>query len=342
MMGIKKCITVWSICFVVCLYTGCSLDAKIFHGAGYKTVSGGVLGQIEVSRLQGLKRPETAAMESERPSVEPVYFHGSEEEIREQKLLMACDNPYRKAADDYFEGFLGVGGPNNYCELFETDIKYYTEDEFQDFSDRLLKLAKNEIYARHGRRFLDEMLYEYFLTRMWYEPTYTPEEFDDSCLNDCERANLELLARLENQRNSAKASNTQKPSVEPVHFRGNCEEVLAQKMMLVKNNPYWEATRDFVEHVKGTPEIDIHDYLFRTNEVYYARKDFVNCPEVILKLAKNEIYARHGRMFLDEDLYEYFLSRVWYEPIYVPEEFDDSRLNDCERANLELLLELGA
>ncbi|MCI9362558.1 MAG: YARHG domain-containing protein [Hungatella sp.] len=35
-------------------------------------------------------------------------------------------------------------------------------------------------------------------------------------------------------------------------------------------------------------------------------------------------------------------ARVWYEPIYVPEEFDDSCLNDYERANLELLLELGA
>ena len=68
----------------------------------------------------------------------------------------------------------------------------------------------------------------------------------------------------------------------------------------------------------------------------------MDCPEMILKLAKNEIYARHGRVFIDEDLYEYFLTRMWYEPIYTPEEFDESCFNDCEKANLELLLSLGA
>lgn len=130
------------------------------------------------------------------PTVEPVYFYGDENEIRKQKLIMAKDNPYRIAADEYFEQVLEVGGPNNDFHLFDTAKKYYTAEDFKNCSEILLKLAKNEIYARHGRMFLDPDLYEYFLTRMWYEPTYTPEEFDDNCLNDCEWKNLELLLSL--------------------------------------------------------------------------------------------------------------------------------------------------
>ena len=146
--------------------------------------------------------PETPSQNGKTPSeeakssVEPVYFEGDEMEVREQKLKMAKDNPYRKIADDYFEQVLEVGGPNNYFYLFETDTVYYTAQDFAGCSEGLLKLAKNEIYARHGRMFIDEDLYEYFLTRMWYEPTYTPEEFDESCFNDCEKANLKLLLEL--------------------------------------------------------------------------------------------------------------------------------------------------
>lgn len=136
----------------------------------------------------------------------------------------------------------------------------------------------------------------------------------------------------------------EKISVEPVpiHFLGNEQEILEQKCILSRNNHYWLSTRDFVENVLECTDIDNYDYLLRTHEIYYTREYLENCPDVVLKLAKNEIYARHGRMFADPDLYEYFLTRMWYEPVYTPEEFDDSCFNDCERANLDLLLKLGA
>ncbi len=86
---------------------------------------------------------------------------------------------------------------NNYDQLFRhTADRYFTAEDFADCSEDILVLAKNEIYARHGRMFLDREIYEYFLTRMWYEPTYAPEEFDESCLNEYEKANIELLVSL--------------------------------------------------------------------------------------------------------------------------------------------------
>ena len=132
-------------------------------------------------------------------------------------------------------------------------------------------------------------------------------------------------------------------SVEPVYFEGSNQEVLYQKMALGRENYYAQVAGDFFEHVKGHTDINNYDQLFRhTADRYFTAEDFADCPEDILKLAKNEIYARHGRMFLDREIYEYFLTRMWYEPTYAPEEFDESCLNEYEKANIELLVSLGA
>lgn len=61
-----------------------------------------------------------------------------------------------------------------------------------------------------------------------------------------------------------------------------------------------------------------------------------------LNYARNEIYARHGRMFDSEELQEYFGSKSWYNPQYPADEFDqtsDSVLTDTEKKNAEFLRE---
>ena len=138
----------------------------------------------------------TSASESTR-SVEPVYFEGDIGEIRSQKMKLAEGNHYCESSNDYFENVLGDTGVSNSYELFpQTAERYFTAEDFADCPEDILVLAKNEIYARHGRMFLDREIYEYFLTRMWYEPTYASEEFDESCLNEYEKANIELLVSL--------------------------------------------------------------------------------------------------------------------------------------------------
>lgn len=59
-----------------------------------------------------------------------------------------------------------------------------------------------------------------------------------------------------------------------------------------------------------------------------------------LNYAKNEIYARHGRIFDSPELREYFESKSWYEGEYTAEEFDaesGSILNENEKKNAEFL-----
>lgn len=66
-------------------------------------------------------------------------------------------------------------------------------------SDNTLWIARNEIYARHGRQFANEYLQQYFNRRTWYEGEIPPQEFQESVLNQTERDNLQLLTAAEKE-----------------------------------------------------------------------------------------------------------------------------------------------
>lgn len=55
------------------------------------------------------------------------------------------------------------------------------------------------------------------------------------------------------------------------------------------------------------------------------------------RYARNEIYARHGRIFSDAALNNYFNSQAWYVGIYSADEFSDSLLSDVELKNLDII-----
>lgn len=56
-----------------------------------------------------------------------------------------------------------------------------------------------------------------------------------------------------------------------------------------------------------------------------------------LRFARNEIYARHGRMFTSPELQAYFDSKSWYEGTVKPEDFSENLLNGFEKENIELI-----
>ncbi len=86
--------------------------------------------------------------------------------------------------------------------LADSDTRLYTAGELESLSDWELEIARNEIYARHGREFSNEALREYFEGQPWYEPRYSAEEFDalDGVLNQTEVANAELILSIEQSR----------------------------------------------------------------------------------------------------------------------------------------------
>lgn len=77
--------------------------------------------------------------------------------------------------------------------LPEADKTYISRDYLQYFSQDDLRLAVNEIYARHGRRFNSADLQNYFDQKTWYQGTIAPEAFDESVLNAFEKENAKLI-----------------------------------------------------------------------------------------------------------------------------------------------------
>lgn len=87
--------------------------------------------------------------------------------------------------------------------LPDSDKREYTEAELEALTDQQLFLARNEIFARHGRQFTNSELRDYFEGKPWYSGTVSPEDFDavmGSMLNEAERANVSAIQAVERKR----------------------------------------------------------------------------------------------------------------------------------------------
>ena len=58
-----------------------------------------------------------------------------------------------------------------------SNIRELTEDDILGLSLQEINYAKNEIYARAGRKFNSQELQNYFSTKSWYNGIYEPTEF---------------------------------------------------------------------------------------------------------------------------------------------------------------------
>ena len=80
-------------------------------------------------------------------------------------------------------------------KLKKSDLKPLSKDQ--------LSKARNEIYARHGRRFIDSSLQKYFNAKSWYKPKYSPEKFDrksKKLLSALERRNVLFIQQYEKKK----------------------------------------------------------------------------------------------------------------------------------------------
>ena len=75
--------------------------------------------------------------------------------------------------------------------------QYLSASDVKNLSSYQLMIARNEIYARHGRKFNDSELQAYFNGKSWYKGTVNPEDFSTSVFNDCEIKNIQLIQSYE-------------------------------------------------------------------------------------------------------------------------------------------------
>ena len=80
----------------------------------------------------------------------------------------------------------------------DSDTRKLTKSDVKGLSKDELRIGRNEIYARHGRRFTDQQLQEYFDGTDWYVGTIDPDDFDETqYLSKLERRNANFIKKFE-------------------------------------------------------------------------------------------------------------------------------------------------
>ncbi len=72
---------------------------------------------------------------------------------------------------------------------------YVTYDDIRYLDKGQIRVLKNSIYARHGRRFKDSQLRSYFSSQWWYKPSRN--EIPASEFNKYENYNIKFLHNYE-------------------------------------------------------------------------------------------------------------------------------------------------
>lgn len=81
------------------------------------------------------------------------------------------------------------------------------------------------------------------------------------------------------------------------------------------------------------------EYIFPDSDKKYLSEDEIRTKTVDeMLIGRNEIFARHGYIFTDENLKNHFESTSWYEGTIPAEQFNsDQVFNDFEKKNIELI-----
>lgn len=81
--------------------------------------------------------------------------------------------------------------------LPDSDSRLLTEADLDSLTWEELCLARNEIFARYGRKFTTPEIDRYFSEKSWYHGTISPGDFSDSLLSETERANVQTIIAYE-------------------------------------------------------------------------------------------------------------------------------------------------
>ncbi len=97
-------------------------------------------------------------------------------------------------------GYPAGGYPVDYgLPVFDSDTRYYTREEMRQISwtPELTAVFRNEIYARHGYIFKNDIWNDFFSTYIWYSGIYPADKFDAGVFNEYEKENLKLAVEME-------------------------------------------------------------------------------------------------------------------------------------------------
>ena len=253
-------------------------------------------------------------------------------------------------------------------DFSKTSLK---QAQVQKLTPEDLKLLRGIVFGRHGRVFKDLDIKSYLEEQSWYKPN---PDFKNSMLNNIERRNLDLIRIAEAAKHETiqpgdmrywrdrqiparklgKHSGAQwkvlLAEVEAIHGKRFDDEPWLQQYF---EERYWYSASDKYDAKKLTAierkNIDILSgaqkrqrkvallpgdmQFFENKAITEQMLHGLSLHE--LRLLRNEVYARHGRMFRADWLQQYFFFQPWYTP---DDNFKDEQLSGNDKLNVETIV----
>jgi hypothetical protein len=261
--------------------------------------------------------------------------------------------------------------PIDLWKNFDFSQNAIRQSDVQKLSIWDLKLMRGLVFGRHGRVFKDADIKNYLEAQPWYQPN---AEFKNSMLNETERRNLDLIRIAEaskhetiqpgdmrywrdrpiTARKLGKHSGAEwkvlTAEIEAIHGKRFDDEPWLQQYF---DERYWYRANDKYEAKKLTA-IERKNLgllstaqkkqrnvallpgdmeLFESRTITEQMLRGLSLHE--LRLLRNEVYARHGRMFRADWLQQYFYMQPWYTP---DENFKDESLSGNDKLNVETIV----
>ena len=225
------------------------------------------------------------------------------------------------------------------------------------------KVLVAEVEAIHGKRFDDEpWLQRYFDERYWYFPS---DKYDAKKLSVIERKNLETLSGAQKkQRKVALLPG----DMEFFENRAITEQMLQglslHELRLLRNEIYARHGRTFRaewlqqyfwsqpwyspddnfkdEQLSGSDKANVEAIVNYENRLHQELSSKPVTPALLDGLfledasqMRQEIYARHGKVFKETWLQKYFSSFDWYK---ADPNYSDASLTDIEKKNIATIV----
>jgi hypothetical protein len=234
-----------------------------------------------------------------------------------------------------------------------------------------LKLVRGIVFGKHGRVFKDFDIRRYLESRSWFKPN---PNFQNSALNNTERKNLDVIRDAEAQKHEtvqpgdmrfyrARTLTRKKlgthtnaewtvlaAEIEAIHGKRFDDTVWLQQYF---DERYWyraasqydpkglsvierknlqliDTIQKQQRHVALSPgDMELFENKLITDQMLRG----LSLHE--LRLLRNEIYARHGRIFKTLWIQQYFGGQPWYDP---KEDFKDEEISGSDKTNIETIV----
>ena len=256
-------------------------------------------------------------------------------------------------------------------ESFDFADKTITTADINPLALEDLKLVRGIVFGKHGRVFKDFDINRYLTSRSWYK---ADPNFDNAKLNDTERKNLDVIRIAEAQKHEtvqpgdmrlweSKALTRKKlgthtnaewtvlaSEIEAIHGKRFDDTPWLQQYF---DERYWYKAADKYD-AKGLNDAEKKNLalidtirkqqrkvalmpgdmeLFENKLIAETMLRGLSLHE--LRLLRNEIYARHGRIFKTMWLQQYFGGQEWYDP---KEDFKDEEISGPDKTNIETIV----